>query len=121
MLPALVDLYGRARRDSAEKQLTVAEEWLEDHPEDPTLLLCLGRLAMTERLWSRARDYLERSHALDPTEETCLELGRLLAAVGEHAAAATLFRSGIRMRSTPLPDLPQPDDVVPESRRLEDE
>lgn len=119
--PPLVDLYGRSRRDSAEKQLTVAEEWLKDHPEDPTLLLCLGRLAMIERLWSRARDYLERSHALDPTEETCLELGRLLAAVGEHAAAATLFRSGIRMRSSPLPDLPQPDDVVPEGRRLGEE
>ena len=50
----------------------------------------------------------------------CFELGRLLAAVGEHAAAAALFRSGIGLRSTPLPDLPQPDDVVPEMRRLED-
>ncbi|MEE4279729.1 MAG: heme biosynthesis HemY N-terminal domain-containing protein [Halieaceae bacterium] len=116
--PALVDLYGRIPRESASKPLATAEGWLKRHGEDPTLLLCLGRLAMVEREWSRARDYLERSHAKRPSEEVCLELGRLLTAVGEHAAAAAVFRAGTELRSSPLPKLPQPDDVVPETHRL---
>lgn len=117
----LVDLYGRVPRTSAAKPLSIAEGWLKRHPDDPTLLLCLGRLAMIEREWSKARDYLERSHAQMPSEEACLELGRLLTAVGEHAAAAAVFRVGAELRATPLPDLPQPDDVVPEGMRLEED
>jgi HemY protein len=115
---AFVDLYGRIPRKSASKQLAVAEGWLKRHPDDATLFLCLGRLAMVEREWSKARDYLERSHAQRPSEEVCLELGRLLTAVGDHAAAAAVFRTGVSLRSVPLPNLPQPDDVVPEDRRL---
>ncbi|MEO1078503.1 MAG: heme biosynthesis HemY N-terminal domain-containing protein [Pseudomonadota bacterium] len=118
--PALVELYGRVPRTSATKQLALAEGWLKRQPKDPALLLCLGRLAMVEREWSRARDYLERSHAQKPSEEVCLELGRLLTAVGDHAAAAAAFRAGTELRSSPLPKLPQPDDVVPESHRLEE-
>ena len=52
-------------------------------------------------------------------EEACLELGRLLTAVGDHAAAAAVFRRGAELRSEPLPRLPQPDDFVPETHRLE--
>lgn len=116
---ALVELYGKIPRTAAPKQLATAESWLKQHPDDPELLLCLGRLAMVERQWAQARDYLERSHSVKPSEEACLELGRLLTAVGDHAAAAEVFRVGSGLRSEPLPALPQPDDIVPESRRLE--
>lgn len=116
--PALVNLYGRVPRDSAQDQIVVAEGWLKLHESDPDVLLCLGRLAMVERQWSRARELLERSQASRPSEETCLELGRLLAAVGEHAAAAEAFRTSTTLRGQPLPELPQPDDVVPAARRL---
>ncbi|MFT7285920.1 MAG: HemY protein [Halieaceae bacterium] len=119
--PGLVRFYGRIPREGAQKQLATAEGWFKQHPEDPELLLCLGRLAMSERLWSKAREYLEASHALHPSEETCLELGRLLAAAGEHSAASAAFRAGATLRRDPLPELPQPDDVVPETHRLERE
>ena len=76
---------------------------------------------MQERLWQKARDYLERSHKLRPSEEACLELGRLLAAAGEHAAAAAAFYTGAQLRGDPLPELPQPDDVVPGNFRLEED
>jgi HemY protein len=115
----LVRLYGRIPREGAQKQLLVAEGWLKQHPDDAELFLCLGRLAMAERQWARAREYLEKSYALNASEEACLELGRLLAAVGEHAAAAAAFRAGTELRSNPLPVLPQPDDIVPDSHRLE--
>lgn len=119
--PALVGLYGRIPRESAQKPLATAEGWLKHHSNDGDLLLCLGRLAMVERQWARARDYLERSLAARPGEEVYLELGRLLTAVGDHAAAAVAFRSGTALRSEPLPELPQPDDIVPDTHRLEEE
>ncbi|GAB5415518.1 MAG: heme biosynthesis protein HemY [Congregibacter sp.] len=119
--PQLVRLYGRIPREGAQRQLSVAEGWLKSHPDDPELLLCLGRLSMAERQWAQARDYLEQSHKLRPSEETCLELGRLLTAVGEHAAAAAAFRAGTALRSAPLPELPQPDDLVPDTHRLTEE
>lgn len=117
----LVRLYGRIPRESAHKPMGIAEGWLKQRPDDPEVLLCLGRLAMQERLWQKARDYLERSHKLQPTEEVCLELGRLLAAAGEHAAAAAAFYTGVQLRGDPLPELPQPDDVVPGHHRLEEQ
>ncbi|WOJ97873.1 heme biosynthesis HemY N-terminal domain-containing protein [Congregibacter brevis] len=121
--PALINLYGRIKRDTAQKQLATAESWLRQHADDPELLLCLGRLAMVERQWAKARDYLERSHAARSSEEVCLELGRLLTAVGDHATAAEMFRLGTGLRAQPLPELPQPDDVVadslPETHRIE--
>ncbi|MFK7828230.1 MAG: heme biosynthesis HemY N-terminal domain-containing protein [Congregibacter sp.] len=118
---ALVRLYGCIPREGAAKQLAIAEGWLKQHPDDAELLLCLGRLAMAERQWSQARDFLERSYAIDASEETCLELGRLLTAVGEHAAAANAFRAGTALRSSPLPELPQPDDVIPDTHRLSED
>ena len=119
--PALVRMYGAIPREGAQKQLATAEGWLKQHDKDADLLLCLGRLAMAERQWSKARDYLERSHGIYASEEACLELGRLLNAVGEHAAAAAAFRAGTELRSSPLPTLPQPDDVVPDTHRLEED
>lgn len=118
--PGLLLLYGRIPREGAQKQLSIARGWLKQHGDDPDLLLTLGRLAMQERLWQQAREYLERSHRLRPSEETCLELGRLLTAVGDHAAAAAALFTGAQLRGASLPDLPQPDDVVPGHHRLEE-
>lgn len=119
--PRLVGLYGRIPREGAQKQMAVAEGWLKQRANDPDLLLCIARLAMAERQWVKAREYLERSQAARASEEVCLELGRLLMAVGDHAAAAAAFQSGAALRREPLPELPQPDDIVPATHRLEEE
>lgn len=119
--PRLVGLYGRIPREGAQKQMAVAEGWLKQRVNDPDLLLCIARLAMAERQWVKAREYLERSQAVRASEEVCLELGRLLMAVGDHAAAAAAFQSGAALRREPLPELPQPDDIVPATHRLEEE
>jgi HemY protein len=116
----LVLLYGRIPREGAQKPLAIARGWLKQHGDDPDLLLTLGRLAMQERQWQQARDYLERSQRIRPSEEACLELGRLLTAVGDHAAAAAAFYAGAQLRGSTLPDLPQPNDVVPGHHRLEE-
>jgi HemY protein len=114
----LVDLYGRVEGDDPGKQLANAEAWLSEHPEDPDLLRCLGRLATREQLWSHARDYFERSAAARPSAETYAELGRLLAAMGDAKASAGCFNQALALVSTPLPALPMPEKPLPRSHRL---
>lgn len=75
---SLVHLYGLTKGPSPKKQLAFAESLLPAHFNDPALLLALGRLCLTNQLWGKARDYLERSLSLLPTPETYAELGSLM-------------------------------------------
>ena len=77
----LVRLYGLLESTNPQGQLRQAESWLPAHPEDPELLLCLGRLSARDKLWGKARDYFESSYRLERRPETCAELGRLLVAL----------------------------------------
>lgn len=115
---ALVRLYGYVESDDAGRQLGHAESWLADHPEDPELLLCLGRLAARDKLWGKSRDYLEQGYRLHRTAENCAELGRLLDALGEHSVAAAYFREGLLLQEGQLPALPKPEKMVPQAQLL---
>jgi HemY protein len=111
-LPALVRLYAFVEVDPA-RQLARAEGWLAEHPLEPQLLLCLGRLSARDKLWGKARDYFESAYRLQRSAEICAELGRLLDALGEPAVAAAYFREGLLLQEDKLPVLPRPDPVVP--------
>lgn len=107
--PELVRLYGRVET----AQLERAEYWLRSHPEDPDLLLTLGRLCVRNRLWGKARSYLERSLQFRPASETYEEYGRLLRDLGEPERAMDAFRKGLELSTRPSPHdaaraLPQP-------------
>ncbi len=114
----LVALYGRLETEHAERQLAQAEAWLPEHPEDPDLLLCLGRLAARQSLWSQARDYFERSAQLRPDQETYSELGRLVTAMGDTRASSAYFNEALALSSQNLPALPLPEKPLPKSHRL---
>jgi len=114
----LVRLYGHVESPNPRQQLARAEGWLEAHPRDAQLLLCLGRLSARDKLWGKAREYYESSYRLQRSPETCAELGRLLAALGEANVAAAYFREGLLMRENTLPELPQPEKTVPNPRLL---
>ncbi len=114
----LVRQYGYVHSVNATGQLARAESWLTTHPEEPQLLLCLGRLSLREKLWGKARDYFESCYRLEHSAEICAELGRLLTALGEPQVAAAYFREGLLLREETLPELPMPDRTVPESRLL---
>ncbi len=116
--PQLVRLYGYTRGASPQRQLAQAESWLSAHPDDTELLLCLGRLSARDKLWGKARDYFESSYRLERRPETCAELGRLLVALGEPKVAAAYFREGLLQFEPKLPDLPMPENFIPESKRL---
>ena len=114
----LVRQYGLLAGEDAAAQLAQAETWLQDHPDDPELLLCLGRLAARDKLWGKARDYFENSYRLQHDPEVCAELGRLLTGLGEPKVAAAYFREGLLLSEAELPDLPEPAKLLPLSQRL---
>lgn len=109
----LIDGYGRVAGADAGKQLQYAERWLPDHPQDAALLRCLGRLSLRNRLWGKARDYFESSLRLEDSAETCAELGRLLAHLGQHDPSRAYFERGLLASAPALPALP-----LPEAQRI---
>jgi HemY protein len=106
----LARLYGLLRGSDPSKQLQTAEGWLKNHPDDPSLLLTLGRLCLQSSLWGKARDYLESSLRVQRNPEACAELARLLAQLGETDRSNQLFQEGLgmldeRLLARPLPTL----------------
>lgn len=94
--PQLVKLYGQVRGDDATRQLATAEGWLRDHERQPDLLLTLGRLALRNQLWGKARSYLEASLGSGAQPETYCELANLLHDLGEEERARELYRQGLQ-------------------------
>lgn len=106
----LARLYGLVRGSDPSKQLQTAEGWLKNNPDDPGLLLTLGRLCLQSSLWGKARDYLEASLRFQRNPEACAELARLLGQLGETDRSNQLFQEGLglldeRLLARPLPAL----------------
>lgn len=93
----LVRLYGLLQGRDAGRQLQTAEGWLKQHPEDPGLLLTLGRLCLHNQLWGKAQSYLESSLTFQRHPETCAELARLLAQMGDLERSNSLYQEGLRL------------------------
>ena len=104
----LVHIYGLVRGADPARQLNTAERWLADHTHDATLLLALGRLALRNNLWGKAREYLEASFTNRRDIQTCAELVRLLEHMDEPQAAQKVLRQGFALMVHDLPELPQP-------------
>lgn len=91
----LINLYGQAIAEEAAKQLKRLEQWLKLHGESAELMLALGRIANANRLWGKARYYLERSIELQSTSQAHYEYGMLLEQLGESREATEAFRQGL--------------------------
>lgn len=94
---ALVELYGQVRADAPAEQLETAESWLGPHPDDPKLMLALGRLAIHNGLDQKARGYLERCLTLRGPVEAYRDLGALLERLGEKDRALACYRRGVEL------------------------
>ncbi len=97
--PMLVDLYGKLISSRPERQFNVAESWLKRNGQCPLLLLALGRLALRNQLWGKAKDYLSQSLAIEEHSESYLEYGELLQYLGDKDAACQSFRKGLKMQA----------------------
>jgi HemY protein len=103
----LINLYGRLEGTKPEEQLILAEQWLKDRPNNPELLLALGRISLRNELWGKAREYFETSLRLRRSRETLAELSRLNAHMGEKDTSIKLLMQGL-VQDSGLPDLPMP-------------
>ena len=61
----------------ARARIERAERWLQERPEDPSLLAALGRLCVHAELWGKAQSYLEASLSLEDSRAAHLDLARL--------------------------------------------
>ena len=104
----LIRLYGQLRGRDPARQLQLAEGLLKDHPQDAQLLLALGRLCLQNGLWGKAREYFGISLDFERNAETCAELARLLASLGETEASNRLLLQLLDVQGQHLPALPQP-------------
>ena len=90
------------------RQLALAESLLGKHPREPELLLALGRIALRNQLWGKARDYLESSLKLAARPDTCAELARLCEHLGETERSHALLVRAVGASVGELPALPMP-------------
>ncbi len=105
--PQLVDSYGQINGGDAAKQFKQAKSWQQQHPNDATLQLALGRLALRNSEWQQAQSHFERSLQLSPSAEAYAELARLLQHMNDDNAGQKL-QQHIGSLTANLPDLPQP-------------
>ncbi len=95
--PALVLAYADLDDGTLDARRRRAEQWLEAHPNDAALLIALGRMAVRQQQWSRARDWLERAVALEPSSLAWESLGDALGGQGDVTRAATCYRNALRL------------------------
>jgi HemY protein len=99
----LVKLYGLTLSPEIGKQISAAESWLKSHQEEPALLLALARLCIANKLWGKARNYLDASLSLEANPDAYAELGRLLGFLGEQQKAMDCYKKGLMEFANVLP------------------
>ncbi|OGT49866.1 MAG: hypothetical protein A3F17_04350 [Gammaproteobacteria bacterium RIFCSPHIGHO2_12_FULL_41_15] len=91
----LVDIYGTVVGNKISKQISWGEYWLKQRPRDPHVLLCLGRLCKADKLWGKAKEYLQQAANLMPSRTVYHELGEVLTELEEKEAATECFKKGL--------------------------
>jgi len=91
----LVSLYGRLQVKEIHGQIRTVEGWLKSKPQDPALLLSMGRLMLRNQQWELAREYFQRSLNQQQSLETMVELARLMEKLGDHKKSADFYQQGL--------------------------
>ena len=95
------------RSTDTASQLIVAQGWAKARPNDPDVLVCLGRLSLMCERFVEAREYFDAALRLAPSEEVYGELGRLCVALGDESRGKEyLLRSLGDLPDLPLPSTP---------------
>ena len=99
----LVYQYGLIRLDDLAAQLARAEKWMKQHPDNPWLLLTVGRLLKANKLWVKAEDTLRDSILHGPRGETYQELAEVLALEGDNDLQVTeAYQKGLALMLSQL-------------------
>ncbi|HEV2540015.1 MAG TPA: heme biosynthesis HemY N-terminal domain-containing protein [Frateuria sp.] len=93
----LAQTWGALGGDDLDARLRRAEAWLDAHPNDPGLLLALGRMCVRQQLWGKARGYLERSLAIAPSPGAWEALGDTCVGQGDIPLAQRCYRNALAL------------------------
>ena len=69
-----------------------AEQQLKERPNDPLLLLTLGRLALRVNDLEKAREYLQTGLSIKGLAELHAEMGKVMLAEGDETLACEHFQ-----------------------------
>ena len=108
LIPELNQSANSSNQCSFAEAFITAENWLKERPSNGVLLLCLGRLALRNQHWGKAREYFEASHQVHKTPDTYAELCRLAFRMDDKEASSQYLLDGV-LSQVGLPDLPLPD------------
>ena len=95
----LVNLFGQLHSKDPLGQLASIEQWLSQYGEKPELLITAGRACLANKLWGKARSYLESAVRVDPTPAAYLELAKLCEQTQNPDEAAKFMRKGLELAS----------------------
>jgi HemY protein len=105
-------MLGHVHTRTPQDLLLLLEGGLKQRPNNPALLLTLGRLSLRNQLWGKAREYFELAlrvcKAPELVAELNGELARLLEHLGEHDKSLAYYQKALGMLKRPLPDVPLP-------------
>ncbi|MGA2654721.1 MAG: heme biosynthesis HemY N-terminal domain-containing protein [Gammaproteobacteria bacterium] len=93
----LARLYGLISPTDKDKQLKTAQQWLKTHPEDPLLLMTVGRLLYQHEIWGQAKEFLLKSLTIAPNPETYLLLGDLFAKMQSTIQSQEYYQQGLQL------------------------
>jgi uncharacterized protein HemY len=88
----LLDEYASCELPDSRATIERAESWLKEHPRSQSLLQCLARICLRQKLWGKARAYLDECQRLGEDAQTSLALAQLAEAIGDVNGARQHFR-----------------------------
>ena len=104
----LIAAYGELHLPIPAEAVRHAEGWLTEHPDDPGLLLALGRLCLAAQLWGKARAYLETVLAAQPSALIYRLLAEVYERLNEPSSAARQRQLGLDLATGMPTALPAP-------------
>ena len=93
----LIQQFGLLKIDDVEHRIKQAEAWLQKHKDSAGLLLTLGRLYKSQKLWGKAKSFLESSLSRRPLVATYAELSEIHEFLDETADAQRCARKGLHI------------------------
>jgi HemY protein len=96
----LATLYGELHAEDPLAQLAAIEGWLNKYGERPELLITAGRACLRNKLWGKARSYLEAVVRVAPTPAAYLALAQLCEQTQNPAEAQKFYRQGAELAAS---------------------
>ncbi|NNM69446.1 MAG: heme biosynthesis protein HemY [Gallionella sp.] len=94
----LVALYGDCQTGDVVAQIEQAEKWLNQHRQDAGLLLALGKLCTQQKLWGKARNYLDASISVSPSHAAYTALGQLSERLGKSEETYRYYQQAMELK-----------------------